>query len=60
MKFDLVFEGGGAKGIVFVGAVQEFEAQGHTGRPAARDLRRGDHRDPAGGGVHVRRRCWPP
>lgn len=30
MKFDLVFEGGGAKGIVFVGAVQEFEAQGHT------------------------------
>lgn len=30
MEFDLVFEGGGAKGIVFVGAVQEFEAQGHT------------------------------
>jgi len=30
MKFDLVFEGGGAKGIVFVGAVQEFEAQRHT------------------------------
>ena len=29
MDFDLVFEGGGAKGIVFVGAVQEFEAQGH-------------------------------
>jgi predicted acylesterase/phospholipase RssA len=30
MEFDLVFEGGGAKGIVFVGAVQEFEALGHT------------------------------
>jgi NTE family protein len=30
MDFDLVFEGGGAKGIVFVGAAQEFEAQGHT------------------------------
>ena len=29
MEFDLVFEGGGAKGIVFVGAMQEFEAQGH-------------------------------
>ena len=29
MDFDLVFEGGGAKGIVFVGAVQEFEARGH-------------------------------
>lgn len=30
MNYDLVFEGGGAKGIVFVGAMQEFEAQGHT------------------------------
>ena len=29
MDFDLVFEGGGAKGIVFVGAVAEFEARGH-------------------------------
>ena len=26
MQFDLVFEGGGAKGAVFVGALQEFEA----------------------------------
>jgi len=26
--YDLVFEGGGAKGSVFVGALQEFEAQG--------------------------------
>lgn len=30
MQYDLVFEGGGAKGMVFVGAMQEFEAQGHT------------------------------
>ena len=29
MKFDLVFEGGGAKGSVFVGALQEFKARGH-------------------------------
>lgn len=29
MKYDLVFEGGGAKGIVFVGALQEFNARGH-------------------------------
>lgn len=30
MQYDLVFEGGGAKGMVFVGAMQEFEAGGHT------------------------------
>ena len=30
MQFDLVFEGGGAKGMVFVGAMQVFEARGHT------------------------------
>ncbi|MBP7691942.1 MAG: patatin-like phospholipase family protein [Anaerolineales bacterium] len=30
MQYDLVFEGGGAKGMVFVGAMQAFEAQGHT------------------------------
>lgn len=30
MQYDLVFEGGGAKGIVFVGALQEFERRGHT------------------------------
>lgn len=30
MKYDLVFEGGGAKGIVFVGALLEFEQRGHT------------------------------
>ena len=30
MKYDLVFEGGGAKGMVFVGAMQVFEAQEHT------------------------------
>ncbi|MDT8305584.1 MAG: patatin-like phospholipase family protein [Anaerolineae bacterium] len=29
MKYDLVFEGGGAKGMVFVGAMHEFEARGH-------------------------------
>jgi len=29
MKYDMVFEGGGAKGMVFVGAMQEFEARGH-------------------------------
>ncbi len=30
MEYDLVFEGGGAKGMVFVGGMQEFEARGHT------------------------------
>jgi predicted acylesterase/phospholipase RssA len=30
MQYDLVFEGGGAKGMVFVGGLQEFEAAGHT------------------------------
>lgn len=30
MKYDLVFEGGGAKGMVFVGACQEFFQRGHT------------------------------
>ncbi len=30
MKFDMVFEGGGAKGMVFVGALRELEAQGHV------------------------------
>ena len=30
MQYDLVFEGGGAKGMVFVGAMQTFEALGHT------------------------------
>ncbi|MDP2307772.1 MAG: patatin-like phospholipase family protein [Pseudomonadota bacterium] len=32
MQFDLVFEGGGAKGAVFIGALQEFESRGHTAR----------------------------
>jgi len=32
MQYDLVFEGGGAKGVVFVGALQEFFARGHTAR----------------------------
>ncbi len=30
MEYDLVFEGGGAKGMVFVGAMEEFERRGHT------------------------------
>jgi len=30
MQYDLVFEGGGAKGMVFVGAMQVFESLGHT------------------------------
>jgi predicted acylesterase/phospholipase RssA len=30
VKYDLVFEGGGAKGTVFVGALQELEARGHV------------------------------
>lgn len=30
MQYDLVFEGGGAKGMVFVGAMQAFEAHGHS------------------------------
>lgn len=29
MVYDLVFEGGGAKGMVFVGGLQEFEERGH-------------------------------
>ena len=32
MQYDLVFEGGGAKGAVFVGAIQEFERRGHKAR----------------------------
>jgi NTE family protein len=30
MKYDLVFEGGGAKGMVFVGACEELFGRGHT------------------------------
>ena len=30
MEFDLVFEGGGAKGFVFMGALEEFLRHGHT------------------------------
>lgn len=30
MRYDMVFEGGGARGIVFVGALHELEARGHT------------------------------
>jgi len=30
MQYDLVFEGGGAKGMVFVGALREFFRRGHT------------------------------
>ena len=29
MQYDLVFEGGGAKGMAFVGALEAFEARGH-------------------------------
>ena len=33
MQFDMVFEGGGAKGMAFAGALEELERQGHsTGR----------------------------
>lgn len=32
MQYDLVFEGGGAKGMVFVGAMEEFEAREHTSK----------------------------
>ena len=32
MEFDLVFEGGGAKGLAFVGALQAIERHGHTPR----------------------------
>jgi predicted acylesterase/phospholipase RssA len=32
MEYDLVFEGGGAKGMAFVGALKEFERRGHTPR----------------------------
>ncbi len=30
MKYDIVFEGGGAKGMVFVGALESFMAHNHT------------------------------
>lgn len=30
MQYDMVFEGGGAKGMVFVGAMEIFESEGHT------------------------------
>jgi predicted acylesterase/phospholipase RssA len=30
MQYDLVFEGGGAKGIVLVGAYEIFSKAGHT------------------------------
>jgi predicted acylesterase/phospholipase RssA len=30
MKYDMVFEGGGAKGMVFVGALEVFMSAGHT------------------------------
>ena len=30
MQFDIVFEGGGAKGMVFVGALKALESRGHT------------------------------
>jgi NTE family protein len=32
MEYDLVFEGGGAKGAAFVGAMQAFERHGHKPR----------------------------
>ena len=32
MEFDLVFEGGGAKGLAFVGALEALERNGHTPR----------------------------
>jgi predicted acylesterase/phospholipase RssA len=32
MEYDLVFEGGGAKGLAFVGALTAFERRGHTTR----------------------------
>lgn len=32
MEFDLVFEGGGAKGLAFVGALQALERNGHAAR----------------------------
>jgi NTE family protein len=32
MDYDLVFEGGGAKGLAFVGALKEFERRGHRPR----------------------------
>lgn len=32
MELDIAFEGGGAKGAVFVGALQELESRGHTHR----------------------------
>lgn len=32
MEFDLVFEGGGAKGLAFVGALRAFEKAGHIPR----------------------------
>jgi len=50
MKYDLVFEGGGAKGMVFVGACEEFFKRGHT-FDRLLHLGRSHHRDPPRGGV---------
>ena len=32
MEYDLVFEGGGAKGVAFVRAIKAFKRRGHTPR----------------------------
>ena len=52
---DLVFEGGGAKGMVFVGALQELFGIGQVQlRPAARHVGRGHHGRLAGRRPHTR------
>jgi NTE family protein len=30
MEFDLVFEGGGVRGVAFIGALEAFSRNGHT------------------------------
>ena len=44
--YDLVFEGGGAKGTAFVGAMEVLTAAGHVHRRLVGTLRRSHHRNP--------------
>ena len=60
MKYDLVFEGGGAKGIVFVGACAEFFNRGHSFERLLGTSAGAIYRDAAGGRLHAERywRHW--
>ena len=50
---DLVFEGGGAKGMVFIGALEVlFEGASAHAWPSVGHVSRGDHRPGIGGRVY--------